>query len=137
VELGTGVDIPVTCQQCQSPACQAACEFDAIVYEEALKIVVVDQEKCTGCQACVGACPYGILTIDPNTHKAIKCDLCGGEEPVCVAVCPSKVLGFSDDSDMSESSRRRFASVLAAGDEFLRFKPSGEDPILKRLEKRG
>ena len=71
VELNTGIDIPITCQQCENPACQTSCRFEALTYDEKLKIVVVDEEKCTGCQACVGACPYGIITIDPATKKAI------------------------------------------------------------------
>jgi Fe-S-cluster-containing hydrogenase component 2 len=137
VELATGVDIPVTCQQCQVPACQASCEFEAIEYEEKLKIVIVNEEKCTGCQACAGACPYGIITMDPATHKAIKCDLCGGEEPACVSICPSRVLGALDDVGASEFNRRRFAGVLAFGDEMERYMPSGEEPTLKKLEKRG
>jgi Fe-S-cluster-containing hydrogenase component 2 len=137
VELKTGVDVPVTCQQCENPACQSACKLEAIVYDEKLKIGVIDEEKCTGCQACVGACPYGIITIDPGTHKAIKCDLCGGEEPACVAICPSRVLGIYDDQDMSDHNRLRFAAVLACEDEFLRSSQSGEDPTQKKLEIRG
>jgi Fe-S-cluster-containing hydrogenase component 2 len=137
VELGTGVDVPVTCQQCQDPPCQKACTFDAVVYSEKLKIVTVDEEKCTGCQACVGACPYGIITMDPQTERAIKCDLCGGDEPACVAICPSKVLGALDDLEVADYNRRRYAAVLASEDEFLRSMPSGEEPTMRRLERRG
>lgn len=137
VEMGTGIEVPVTCQQCQYPACQAACREDAIVFDERLKIVRVDEDKCTGCQACVGACPYGIITIDPVTLKAIKCDLCGGDEPACVTVCPSHVLGALDNIEASEYNRRRYAAVLACGDEMLRCAPSGADPILKKLEETG
>jgi anaerobic carbon-monoxide dehydrogenase iron sulfur subunit len=136
VELGTGVDVPVTCQQCTDPACQASCKFEAIVYDDKLKIVVVDQEKCTGCTDCVGACPFGIITIDPVSKKALKCDLCGGEEPICVAKCPSGVLGALSHVEAGEYNRRRFATLLAAEDETLRYVPGGEEPIEKKLEKR-
>ena len=104
---------------------------------EKLKIVVVDEEKCTSCRACVGACPYGIITMDPVDNKAIKCDLCNGDEPACVAICPSFVLGALDDLEVSEYNRRRYAAVLAADDDLLRSKPGGEDPIMKKLERRG
>lgn len=137
VELNTGVDIPITCQQCENPACQASCKFEALTFDEKLKIVVVDEDKCTGCQACVGACPYGIITIDPATHKAIKCDLCGGEQPVCVFMCPSNVLSALDDLKAGEHNRRRFAALLAFSDEIQRKGPGGEDPTQKILEKRG
>ena len=137
VEMGTGIDIPVTCQQCHAPPCREACRFDAIVLNEALEVAVVDEEACTGCRACVGACPYGIITMDPVTDKAIKCDLCGGEEPVCVAICPSNVLGALDDVEVSEYNRRRYAAVLAFDDETQRYTPGGEDPIMKKLERKG
>lgn len=137
VELSTGIDIPVTCQQCHDPLCRAACRFEAIEMDEKLKIPVVLEDKCTSCQACVGACPYGIITLDPVTRKAIKCDLCGGAEPACVAVCPSHVLEALDDLQVSEHNRRRFAGLLALDDELQRYVPGGEEPIMKRLEKRG
>lgn len=137
VELGTGVDIPVTCQQCQDPACQASCKFEAIDYNENLKIVEVNEDKCTSCEACVGACPFGIITIDPATKKAIKCDLCAGEEPACVAICPSNVLAALDDMAAGEYNRRRFAGILAFDDEAGRYMSGGEEPTLKKLEKRG
>jgi len=137
VEMATGVDIPVTCQQCEEPACQAACRFDALIYDKRLQIVVVDEDKCTACEACVGACPYGIISLDPVTHKAIKCDLCGGEEPACVSICPSRVLSALTDVQVAEYNRRRFAAILALDDELRRYRASGEEPIQKKLEQRG
>ncbi len=137
VELGTGVDVPVTCQQCQDPACQASCRFEAIVYDDRLKIAVVDDEKCVGCADCVGACPYGIITIDPLTKKALKCDLCRDKEPACVAICPSNVLGALPDVEAGEYARRRFASLLAADDEARRYHHGGEEPVYLRFRGRG
>jgi anaerobic carbon-monoxide dehydrogenase iron sulfur subunit len=136
VELATGIDVPVTCQQCEDPPCQAACCFEAIVFDETLKIAVVKEEKCTGCQACAGACPYGAIIMDPQTKKALKCDLCGGDVPACVAICPSHVLGALDNVAAAEHVRRRFATVLAQSDELMRYQPKGEDPIYKLQEKK-
>jgi len=137
VEMATGIDIPVTCQQCQNPACQAACQFDALVFDRQLNIVTVNEEKCTGCRECVGACPFGIITMDPVEGKAIKCDLCKGQEPVCVAICPSNVLGAADNVEASEYNRRRFAALLATDDDHLRSSPAGENPVMKNPERKG
>jgi anaerobic carbon-monoxide dehydrogenase iron sulfur subunit len=135
MEMGTGIDIPVTCQQCQNPACQAACAFDAIYFDPKLSIVRVDATKCTGCEECVGACPYGIITLDPATNTAIKCELCGGGEPACVSICPSNVLGALTNAGVSEYNRRRYAAVLAFDDETHRYMPGGEEPVMKKLER--
>jgi carbon-monoxide dehydrogenase iron sulfur subunit len=137
LEMGTGVDVPVTCQQCQDPACQAACPCDAIYNDPALGIVRVDSDKCSACGDCVGACPYGIITIDPVSQTAIKCELCGGEEAACVAICPSRVLGALTNEEASAYNRRRYAAVLAFDDETHRYMAGGEDPILKKAERWG
>lgn len=137
LEMGTGIDIPVTCQQCQDPACQSACPTGAIYYDPALDIVRVNADICSACGDCVGACPYGMITIDPASGVAIKCELCGGAEPACVAVCPSNVLGALTNEAVSDYNRRRYAAVLAFDDETHRYKAGGEDPDLKKLEKWG
>jgi Fe-S-cluster-containing hydrogenase component 2 len=46
----------------------------------------VGKEACTGCRACVEACPYGVMFFDEDENFALKCDLCGGD-PECVKNC--------------------------------------------------
>jgi len=47
--------------------------------------IYVDAEKCTGCQLCVKACPYGAIEMDERLATITEaCTLCGG----CVSVCP-------------------------------------------------
>jgi len=51
--------------------------------------VIVNQEKCIGCSACVPACPFN--AIDMAGGKAVineKCTLCGA----CVPVCPVEAI---------------------------------------------
>jgi phenylacetyl-CoA:acceptor oxidoreductase subunit 1 len=66
-ETGTYPDIikhvyPVLCNHCKEPACVEACPNEA-TYKREDGIVVIDQEKCTGCNYCVTACPYEIRTF--------------------------------------------------------------------------
>ena len=52
-------------------------------------MVVLDEEKCTGCDSCAEGCPAQILGFD-GTHALIKGDSCecmGCE--ACVMVCPA------------------------------------------------
>lgn len=49
--------IPIQCNQCREPVCVEACPTKA-TYRREDGIVVVDQDKCTGCQHCVTLCPY-------------------------------------------------------------------------------
>ena len=128
VPLSVGITIPITCQQCEDPWCQRACPEKAIVQHKKLNILVVDEKKCTGCAACIGACPFGIMVYDPEKRKALKCDLCGGN-PACVQYCPSKVLVLADHQRSAEIRRRRFASILANEDATARHNIAGAEQI--------
>ena len=50
----------------------------------------VDQEKCTGCGACVDVCPTEAITIDNGLAVVDegKCSECG----VCVQECPVEAI---------------------------------------------
>ncbi len=67
-------------------------------------IVEFDKDSCIGCKACIAACPYDAVHIDPETHTAAKCNFCAhrldvGLEPACVVVCPEEALIFGDLED--------------------------------------
>ena len=48
----------VSCMHCEKPACMPICPMKAIHRGPAGE-VLVDHEKCIGCQMCAKACPYG------------------------------------------------------------------------------
>lgn len=48
---------PIQCNQCDDAICVKACPTRA-TYKRDDGIVVVDTERCTGCQHCITACPY-------------------------------------------------------------------------------
>jgi hypothetical protein len=68
---------------------------------------MVNTELCIGCGSCVGACPYSARYLDPRLGVVDKCTYCTrllekGQEPACVAVCPTRVRIFGDASDPSD-----------------------------------
>lgn len=79
--------IPVFCQQCDEAYCEEACPSHAI-NRNGDGVLSVDEEKCIGCKLCEIACPVGAITVHPEKHVAIKCDLCDDYgEPQCVRYC--------------------------------------------------
>ena len=50
-------------------SCVRACGFDAMKIENG--IVVIDEEKCTGCGICISHCPKNLLVLRPVSQKTI------------------------------------------------------------------
>ncbi|MCB9101536.1 MAG: polysulfide reductase NrfD [Anaerolineales bacterium] len=99
------------CNHCANPPCVRICPVTAM-YQRYDGIVEFDPDVCIGCKACMQACPYDAIYIDPNTHSAAKCHYCShrtdlGLEPACVVVCPTHSIIAGDlDDPHSEISRR-------------------------------
>lgn len=84
---------PTFCKQCAGPECMLVCPTGAIGVDSATGARVVDEEKCNGCGLCVKACFLGMIKLNPDTKKALKCDLCDGD-PQCVKYCPQNALKY-------------------------------------------
>ncbi len=92
---GSEYDI-FTCHQCEEPSCLYSCPVNAIIIDEAKEnVVILDEESCIGCKACIDACNYvpSRINFDENNNIAIKCDLCNGH-PECVEYCPVGALSY-------------------------------------------
>ena len=81
-----GVEVIHLCAQCDDYPCVEACPVEALRVDGETKAVLVDRERCTGCGACIEACPGQVPFLHPGDGKAVICDLCGGD-PECVKVC--------------------------------------------------
>src|SRR5512132_3700622 len=91
------------CNQCAHAPCVAACPT-AAMFKRADGIVDFDKSICIGCKACMAACPYDAIFINPEDHSAEKCNFCAhridvGLEPACVVVCPTQAILIGDMND--------------------------------------
>ena len=91
------------CNQCDDPPCVEACPTSAM-FRRPDGIVDFDKSICIGCKACMAACPYDAIFINPEDHSAEKCNFCAhrlevGLEPACVIVCPVEAILVGDLHD--------------------------------------
>lgn len=100
------------CNQCDDAPCTTACPTTAM-YRRPDGIVDFDKSICIGCKACIAACPYDAIFINPDDHSAEKCNFCAhridlGLEPACVVVCPTEAILVGDLND----PRSRVAQIV-------------------------
>jgi Fe-S-cluster-containing dehydrogenase component/formate-dependent nitrite reductase membrane component NrfD len=107
------------CNQCAEPPCVYACPTSAM-HQRPDGIVDFDKRVCIGCKACIAACPYDAIFINPDDHSAEKCNFCAqrldvGLEPACVVVCPTEAIVVGDLNDgasrVSEAVGREAVAV--------------------------
>ena len=108
VENVEGIGVPVLCRHCEDAPCISVCPHGAIERLGPGQAVVIDEEKCTGCNFCVAACPFGVVALRADDKVAIKCDLCpqrvkDGLQPACVSACPSGALSFGTAGQLQEA----------------------------------
>jgi len=119
VETGAYPDVTrhfqvTRCNHCANPPCVRICPVTAM-YQRDDGIVEFDSSVCIGCKACMQACPYDAIYIDPETHTAAKCHFCGhrteiGLEPACVVVCPEHAIIAGDLDDPTTEISRTLAT---------------------------
>ncbi|MFC6671049.1 4Fe-4S dicluster domain-containing protein [Marinobacterium aestuariivivens] len=121
------VNMPMSCMHCEDAACVTVCPTGASYKRKEDGIVLVDQDKCMGCNLCSWACPYGARELDPQQGTMKKCTLCVDRiyderlpeeerKPACVITCPTKSRVFGDfddpDSEVSRLVRERGGQQL-------------------------
>ncbi len=98
------------CNQCEDAPCAKACPT-AAMHKRPDGIVDFDKSICIGCKACIAACPYDAIFINPEDHSAEKCNFCAhridvGLEPACVVVCPTEAIMVGDLNDPTSGVAR-------------------------------
>jgi Fe-S-cluster-containing dehydrogenase component/formate-dependent nitrite reductase membrane component NrfD len=108
VETGTFPNVGrhfsvMRCNHCDDAPCIAICPTSAL-FRAGNGVVDFQDDNCIGCKACMNACPYDALYINPATNTANKCNFCNhrielGHEPSCVVVCPTEAIKVVDLDD--------------------------------------
>ncbi len=103
---GNVIFVPKQCNHCENPPCLPPCPTGA-TYRDENGVVLVDDEKCIGCGACVQACPYGARFMNPIKGTADKCTFCDHRLkknllPACVEACPTGARIFGSLTEKSE-----------------------------------
>jgi Fe-S-cluster-containing dehydrogenase component/formate-dependent nitrite reductase membrane component NrfD len=116
------------CNHCANPPCARICPVTAM-YQREDGIVDFDSSVCIGCTACMQACPYDAIYIDPDTDTAAKCHYCAhrteiGLEPACVVICPEQAIIAGDMDDLGTE----IAQLLATQDVTVRKPEQGTSP---------
>ncbi|MED5372492.1 MAG: 4Fe-4S dicluster domain-containing protein [Myxococcota bacterium] len=122
------------CNHCANPPCVRICPVTAM-YQRTDGIVEFDSDVCIGCKACMQACPYDAIYVDPDSGTAAKCHYCGhrvesGLEPSCVVVCPTHSIIAGDMDDPSSE----ISKVLAKNAVTVRKPEQGTAPKLFYVE---
>lgn len=102
------------CFHCADAPCLGVCPTGA-TYRTDEGIILVDATRCTGCKACVTACPYGMRYVHPGGYVD-KCTFCEhrlavGRDPACVETCPSGARMFGDLDDQGSDVSRAIAAA--------------------------
>jgi Fe-S-cluster-containing hydrogenase component 2 len=137
VRMAPILNFALTCRGCKDARCVKACPEKAITQSENTGLLIIDDQKCKGCDWCVQACEHGGITINPDTGKAIACDLCKGE-PKCMEACPEEALEIVCSDEATEKRFNDALENLQVQTEKLTATVKKKDwkPLLAAAEKR-
>ena len=108
------------CKHCVRAGCLEVCPTGAIIRTES-DTVVIQSDVCNGCRDCIGACPFGVIDINPASGTAQKCTLCYdrlqvGLEPACAKACPTASIQFGPVADLRKRADARVSQLQNAGE---------------------
>ena len=109
--------VPLQCRHCGDAPCITVCPTAAIHRYQDDGPVLIEQDRCIGCNFCIVVCPFGVIDISRDGKAVVKCDLCiertkAGQEPACVEACPTKALKISSEKELAAGKRRLTAWEL-------------------------
>ncbi|MEO7325186.1 MAG: 4Fe-4S dicluster domain-containing protein [Dokdonella sp.] len=137
------VHFPRSCLHCETPDCVTVCPTGASYKRAEDGIVLVDADKCIGCQLCSWACPYGAREFSMERGTMQKCTLCvdriynetldeEDRQPACVMACPTRARHFGDLGDENSA----ISKLVAERDGYALMPEYGYQPVNRYLPPR-
>jgi len=117
------------CKHCVQAGCLEVCPTGAIIRTE-FDTVVIQSDVCNGCRACIAACPFGVIDMNPAAGTAQKCTLCYdrmgvGLEPACAKACPTDSIQFGTVVELRGRAQKRVQQLKTQGVDAWLY---GDDP---------
>jgi formate dehydrogenase iron-sulfur subunit len=108
------------CKHCVRAGCLEVCPTGAIIRTE-FDTVVIQSDVCNGCRDCIGACPFGVIDINPVAGTAQKCTLCydrmrAGMTPACAQACPTASINFGPIRELKQKAQARVEQLHGRGE---------------------
>jgi Fe-S-cluster-containing dehydrogenase component len=92
--------VVIVCRACDDPPCAKVCPTNALKKRK-YGGVILDSDKCIGCQNCVQACDIGAIFWDKESVKPVVCTYCG----ICIDYCPYGVIEIESVKSGSNDNR--------------------------------
>lgn len=111
LEMDDGDVIPFHCRHCDDAPCITVCPTNAMSRLDGESPVILSEEKCIGCTACLLVCPFGVIQTKTESKILAKCDLCTdrlsvGKEPACSEACPTNAIRYVSKEVHSVDKRK-------------------------------
>jgi Fe-S-cluster-containing dehydrogenase component len=137
------IHFPRSCLHCETPDCVTVCPTGASYKRADDGIVLVDEDKCIGCQLCAWACAYGAREFSEERGVMQKCTLCVDRiynetfeeydrQPACVMACPTRARHFGDLGDANS----KVSKLVAERGGYDLMPETGYKPVNKYLPPR-
>ena len=78
------------------------------------QIITIDNQKCTGCGACITGCPEGALQIIDNKARLVSDLFCDGLG-ACIGTCPEGAITIEEREAEPYDERKVMANIVKAG----------------------
>lgn len=78
------------------------------------KIIVVDEEKCNGCGACIPNCPEGALQVIDGKVRLVSDLYCDGLG-ACIGYCPEGAITVEQREAQAYDERKVMANIIRQG----------------------